>query len=768
MTKRSEVKQALSHENYPEIRASAKQVHVFRTLVASFLFLLLLSGIYLTVYYLNQRHGRDISIDKTGAVNFTDTNFESTRMNFLENGWQFYPEQLLVPGDFDDSSNYLSGDLPKYDCSDLPHYSNVSISINGWTDMGDAVTANDDSLSKMKNYGYGTYRIVMKLSDYEDMVALDFPEINQAAKIWVNGRLEKEIGSVSDSKEGYVYEEASTNIKTLPDTDGTIEIVIQVSNYSSAYGGITFSPGIGSPTQIDNLNVVSKMWITSMFTLIIMIVLTGFYISFTFQSRLKYYYFILIITMSLAYEYCDKVFNPLPGDWNRLLQLSIALCMTLAATLYFSSLFTPENEDENPFKHWDVHVIFSLTLIFLITIWAKPTLLHCVGISWAYTIFACLINGYNMIRVFYYTLRDPEVNYFHAISAVAATFIFATIQIRSPQIYIIPLHSIGTVIVIIFVSIVFTTRYVCTYNKVARFTVELEHAVKEKTRNLAKVNAELLTANQTLINNEDARKKMMSNVSHDLRTPIAAIRGYIELMLNENAKLSPDAVEGYLKNMHTRSLQMEQLISDLMQLTRLESDNAAMKVQPLSMKMMIENLFDLYLMECEGTGKKLTLDVPDHDSLMIVGDPNHLMRVFENLIVNAIRYTEENGEVKIVALREAAASGEERIHIIVKDNGFGIPANEITYIFDRFYRASNAAGRKNGSGLGLSIVKSIIDKHNGTIWVESWEKKGSNFHVLLHALPLQGDNDLSEDEASLKMFEAGIPNEIPPLPVSSE
>lgn len=66
-------------------------------------------------------------------------------------------------------------------------------------------------------------------------------EINQAAKIWVNGRLVKEIGAVSDSKEGYVYEEASTNIKALPDKDGTIEIIIQVSNYSSAYGGITFA-----------------------------------------------------------------------------------------------------------------------------------------------------------------------------------------------------------------------------------------------------------------------------------------------------------------------------------------------------------------------------------------------------------------------------------------------------------------------------------------------------------------------------------------------
>jgi len=506
------------------------------------------------------------------------------------------------------------------------------------------------------------------------------------------------------------------------------------ANYALPYGGICWTPAIGTTTQIDNLNLVSKMWITSVFTLLILVIITGFYVSFTFVSKKKYYFFILIISMSLAYEFCDKAFNPLPGNWNRLLQTTLFLLMTLVATLHFASIL-PKDPDSffDRLNNWDVHIIFSVTCLLLIVFWINPQYLYNIKTIWIYSLFVAIVNLYNLMRILYAVLHHIEYRIFHLFSAITALVIFSTMQVRTQQIFFIPLHSIGILLMIFSAATYFTVSYVSTYSQVSRFTVELELAVKEKTKNIAKVNAELILANKMLLENEEARKKMMSNVSHDLRTPIAAIRGYIELLLNAGCKISEETHEKYLKSMHTRSMQMEQMIDDLMQLTRLESGGITLNTQTLSMNDVIENLFELYQGECKNTGKTITIDLPETDPLNVIGDPNHLIRVLDNLIVNAMRYTFDTGHIEIIAYRETTTPDEDNVHIIVKDDGSGIPSSEISYIFDRFYRASNSSSQKNGSGLGLAIVKSIVEKHGGKVWVESVENLGSAFHVLIPA-----------------------------------
>ena len=714
----------------------AKRKHVYRTFFLASVFLLLLLSLYLTIYTVNQRHGKSLVQNDTQTLDLRAWDFASQGMNFLETGWQFYPNQLLNPTDFWDSTSGIPKDDPPSDASLLPHYNNVTITTDGWRDMGASVESSDPSLPPdMQTYGYGTYRIIVQLPLSIKYVGIDFPEINHAAQIWINGKLQKNIGLVTPSIEGYRYEAAFTSLQGIPNTEGVLDIVVSCANYTSTYGGITCSPAIGTTTQIDNLNLASKMWITSVFTMLILVVVTGFYVSFTFENKKQYYFYILIISMSLAYEYSDKAFNPLEGDWNRLLQTTFYLGITLLATMYFASFVSKDQQDIfYRFNHWDLYAIFFAVFLLLLFLWLNPSFLYNTVLIAVYSAFIFAVNLYNLIRVGFATLRYPEYGTFHAVSAVAALVVFPTMQVRSQQIYFIPLHSIGIVLMILGTAIFFTIRYVGAYNQISRFTIELEQAVQDKTRNIAKVNAELLISNQKLVKNEEARKKMMSNVSHDLRTPITAIRGYIELLQKTGNDITPETLETYLKNMHTRSIRMEQLIDDLMQLTRLESDGGDLVTQPVSLSLMIESLYELYHAECENTTKSIKMDLPANDTLMVMGDPNHLIRVIENLIVNAMRYTEDDGRIVIKAFREAAILGGENIHLVIKDNGCGIPATEITYVFDRFYRASNAAVHKNGSGLGLAIAKSIVVKHGGKIWVESWEKKGSNFHVLLPAI----------------------------------
>jgi signal transduction histidine kinase len=702
---------------------------VLKMFVRTVIFLVVLLAVYVVVFLANQRHGNSLVLDKSGAVDLSEWNFSEDGRNYLDSKWQFYPNQLLYPTIFYDPE-FTDDTLPKYDSSTLPHYSDVSISTNGWVDLGWDAKANAE-IDPMEATGSGTYRTVLNIPADSGAIAFDFPEINQAARIYLNGVLYEEIGKISTTIEGYEYAEAYTSIQIPPLSSGIVEIVILCSNYSTPFGGIAIAPAIGTPGQINEIQTASKVWLSSVLTLFLLIAVTGYYVSFTFMRKQKYYYFILIISISISYEFCDKVFTPLPLYWNKLLQATFFLLMSLVAALYFSSLY-PKTEHDlfSRIKNWDILIIFAAICAFLTVYWLNPSLLNNKAAIVANTLFASIINLYNFFRVLYMTPRHPEEGTFHLISAAMGSIIFSTMLIRSPQIYFIPLHSVGIVILIFGTALYFTIRYVSNYNQISRFTVELERAVQEKTRSIARVNAELVNANQMLLKNEEARKKMMSNVSHDLRTPITAIRGYIELIMNLKGKTTRQNLEAYLNNMHIRSVQMEQLIDDLVQLTRLESDNADMMLQAVSLRDMIENLYELYVMECEGTNKKITLDLQDNDSLTIMGDPNRLLRVLENIIVNGLRYTEENGEIDIRGFREAALLGGDSIHIIIRDNGIGIPPAELPYIFDRFYRATNASVHKNGSGLGLSIVKSIVEKHKGKIWAESREKMGSRFHIL--------------------------------------
>jgi len=720
-------------ESNPKIRVK----NVVQMFFMSAACLIILLFVFVLIYTINQRHARNTGLDETQAVDLSAWNFGKNGNDYLEAGWQFYPGRLLTPPDFYENSPNTDSSLPRYDSSIFPHYSNVTITTSGWEDLGAAAVWSSKSVTppETKAFGYGTYRIVIKVPEGETSLAVDFPEINQAAQIWVNGNLLKSFGKVTTDRNGYVGEEASATLKLMPTYTGLIEIVIDCSNYSSPYGGIACSPAIGTDTQIYSLNTISKMWISSVFTLLVLVIITGFYISFTFESKKKYYYFILIISMSIAYEICDRSFNPMPGTWNSLLQVTFFLLMALLAALYFSSIYPRDlSFSLDRLKNWDIHIIFFLVTIFLMAFWMRPDFLFSPASIWIYSTFAALISLYNLVRVIFMTLRHPEYGIFHVFSAIMALCIFLTMQVPSQPIYFIPLHSIGIVLMIFATAIYFTVRYVSAYNRVSRFTLELEQAVQDKTRNIAKVNAELLQANKKLIENEEARKKMMSNVSHDLRTPIAAIRGYIELLLNAGSKMTDETRETYIKNMHTRCMQMEQLIEDLMQLTRLESGGSSLTMQPLSLSEIIDSLYELYDAECRNSGRSISMSLPDNDSLSVMGDPNNLIRVLDNLIVNAMRYTNDNGRIEIRAFRETSADESEKVHIIVKDDGCGIPESEIAYVFDRFYRASNSASRKNGSGLGLAIVKSIVEKHGGKVWVESREKEGSSFHVQFPAL----------------------------------
>ncbi len=218
------------------------------------------------------------------------------------------------------------------------------------------------------------------------------------------------------------------------------------------------------------------------------------------------------------------------------------------------------------------------------------------------------------------------------------------------------------------------------------------------------------------------KSEFVTTVSHDLRSPLTAILGYVELI--ERAGDVNDQQRDFIRRVQLSVQQITNLVTDLLDLGRIEAGlEIARESSPISVlaRYAVEGLRS----SAETRRLKLEIDLPE-DLPMVSGDPIRLRQMIGNLLENAIKYTPEGGEVSL----SAAAEGDQII-LKVRDTGPGIPPADQPYLFDKFFRASNVVDRTPGTGLGLSIVKSIVDHHDGRIWVESALNKGTTFTVVL-------------------------------------
>jgi signal transduction histidine kinase len=224
----------------------------------------------------------------------------------------------------------------------------------------------------------------------------------------------------------------------------------------------------------------------------------------------------------------------------------------------------------------------------------------------------------------------------------------------------------------------------------------------------------------------DYSRDLLADVSHELRTPIAAVRTFVEL-LQGPAGDDEDARAEFLGASAAQLDRLDWLSQNLLELSKLDSGLVLLDLRPEDVRGTIESAVEQSLAAADRRGIELTITLPDRP-LRIRHDPPRLGQVVTNLVGNALKFTSRGGAVHVSA--EPTAEGGARIEVI--DTGVGIDASELPRIFDRFYRGAEAnEARGTGSGLGLSIVKSIVDMHRGTIAVESQVGRGTRFVVTL-------------------------------------
>ncbi len=232
---------------------------------------------------------------------------------------------------------------------------------------------------------------------------------------------------------------------------------------------------------------------------------------------------------------------------------------------------------------------------------------------------------------------------------------------------------------------------------------------------------------ETLKVREEYRKEFLGNVSHELKTPLFTVQGYISTLL-DGALYDEKVLEKYLKQANKGVERLTFIIKDLDMITKLETGDLNLDMESFDIVEVIKNVFELLEMKASKKKITLTFDLDYNAPIKVVADRDRIQQVLTNLIENSIKYGDSNGttEVSIENLIK------NKVIVRVTDNGEGIDVENLPRLFERFYRVDQSGSRKkSGSGLGLSIVKHIIEAHDEKIYVESELGVGSEFSFTL-------------------------------------
>lgn len=222
---------------------------------------------------------------------------------------------------------------------------------------------------------------------------------------------------------------------------------------------------------------------------------------------------------------------------------------------------------------------------------------------------------------------------------------------------------------------------------------------------------------------ETVRRDFISNISHELRTPLASIKALTETLKN-GAIDDPPAAERFLERMDTEVDALTQMVSELLELTRIESGQVPLELEPTKPCTLIKGAVERLGEQAERAG--LTIHIDCSENLPeIYADPPRLGQALVNLLHNAIKFTPEGGQITLTAQQKA-----DIVEFAVKDTGVGIPADDLPRIFERFYKADQAR-TGGGTGLGLAITRHLVEAHGGRIWAESLEERGSTFYFTI-------------------------------------
>ena len=620
--------------------------------------------------------------------------WQGDRVN-LTGEWEFYWKQLLAPNDF--RMNTLSKTY-----ANVPHQ---------WGDM----ELNGKSLPE---FGYATYRLTL-LVPHEEIgqdKAISLPNIASSYRIWIDGTLRESVGKVGKTEE---TSQPANSLKIITFTPKTskVELVIQVSNYSQRKGGLWSNIEFGDRTDIvkekNNYYIISGLIIGSL--AIISIYHLVMYVNRRKETSVLFFSLtclgIAVRTLVVEGNISSTLFPYFPWE----VEVKIEYICTFFALTFFNYYVHHFLKIDN---HWrflqGILTIHILLAIFVLLTPAK--------------IYSLILPYYSMIIIFVFLtllyvstkalFSKKAGSFWHFIGV----FIFFLTIVNDILYYTNILHTtdlvpFGLFLYLFVQAILLSIRISESFNREEEMTnklneinVNLENIVQERTKELILMNSELQKS-------LDARKALISSVSHEMRSPLTTIKSYAKGMIDGLIKTSNKAP---LQMVYDETIFIERMIDDLFELSLLELRQFTFyyqKVQPISF---FHKLFQKYDFEVKQAGLEFQFFVKSEMNVEINIDPIRIEQVLVNLIRNALRHTSQ-GSITI----ELTCSLKS-ISVSVIDTGDGIDDEELPLVFTKFFIGHHSTSKKN-SGIGLAICKEIIETHGGMITVESRKGEGSTF-----------------------------------------
>jgi len=672
-----------------------------------------------------------------GVLDLRNWDYDTEGALKLHGDWKFYWNALLTPAD-------VAAGHTNITC-----YADTGF-WNGYVVDGEP----------LPGQGYATYALTILMNPDGRRMAIRIPAQSTAYRLYMNGRELASNGVVGTSAETSVPQYVTLSVDFYNDSP-EITLVMQVSNFHHRAGGMNEPLEIGPEHVIrskqSRLTLMDLYSTGAMFTM-------GFYHLLVYFMRRKdrspaYFAGICICygirSMTIGEIALTKMWPDL--NWQVLLGLGY---LTSAAILPLVLLFLRELYQEETAK-------FAVSLsmvhfgVFVPIVLFAPTTFSSQVVMY-YQVGSAALCGYVIYALASASIRRREGALWLSISAL-----FFIVTLLNDFLYIngviqtMTLSSLGLVIVCFGQAQVLAARFTqglasvenlkdqltALNQQLTNLNRGLEMRVNERTAALVESNKRLEAINAEIERMEKARRHLLANIAHDLRTPVTLIQGYVEAMLDGVIE-DPLELNKYLHLIAGKAAGLSHLIADLFELTQLEARRVTFDMRPIALVDLVSGLYMKYEHDIRHAGMVPVLEEPDWKDEdngpgpTVIADPERFDRVFANLIYNALKFTPVGGSITVrygLTGIEGTGSGTEKPRfaiVSVTDTGTGIAAEDLPYVFDRFYKIPRARSQAPGSGLGLSIAREIVELHGGRIWAESSPGKGSTFRF---TLPLEAE-----------------------------
>lgn len=655
-----------------------------RASAAIFAICVLASVFFGILYHFDNKYTTGMDLSQDGVVLLpcyeSQEKKQLHRVSWLVQGWNFYPDQILYPGDTTGESE--------------PIYIGQVFSFASFHEDGSP-------------YGAGTYRLKVQGNGNYTML---IPEVFSACVVYVDNERVISSGSISP------YKPYIKDLVFSFEIDGEADILIQTANYSLYYSGMTYPPAIGSSEAISRLIAIRMLFYGFLvFTSLALALFAAVIWLGTRKGRASENLWLGLLGLSFSLRVSYPFIHILgisSGNLVYVLETVMASLGLFCTAHTISNIFLKKNSLPERILTGITGGFVVIGLVFPLWITKYlPGFIPLYGqiLYWYKLVLAITMTFFVLGR--FVKRKSSDIHLLLAgllVYCISLIFHAMCLGHFEPA-YTGWFEEWGTYILILCFAarIAFINMAIIRENR--HLNNHLQEEIAHKTDSLSKLLEE--------------RRMLLSGFAHDLKTPLTSITTFTRLVEMDNTQLDEEARE-YLAIIRKKTKEIQEQLNTINEFTQIDSAPPAFKAVDLH-----QLLRDFYLQnkpDIEVSGVSFELQLKENQSVIIYGDRSKLNSVLQNLVFNALRFTAEGGVIRL------CLDKEEGVAILrVHDTGSGISQEDMPYIFDRLF--TNRSHKKNG-GMGLFIVKSIITEHSGTIEATSEAGKGTTFTIRLSIL----------------------------------